>query len=62
MIYQGTALNIFPLHFHYGNIKFVRFSSLVCRYSIKFEIVFSLNDKDNNIFPCLHIISLSYNI
>jgi len=28
----------------------------------KFEIVFSLNVKDNNIFPCLHNIRLSYNI
>jgi len=27
-----------------------------------FEIVFSFNVKDNNIFPCLHNIRLSYNI
>ena len=27
----------------------------------KFEIVFSFNIKDNNIFPCLHNIRLSYN-
>jgi len=27
-----------------------------------FEIVFSFNVKVNNIFPCLHNITLSYNI
>jgi len=27
-----------------------------------FEIVYSFNVKDNNIFPCLHYIILSYNI
>jgi len=27
-----------------------------------FEIVFFFNVKDNNIFPCLHHIRLSYNI
>jgi len=26
------------------------------------EIVFSFNVKDNNIFPCLHNIILSYNV
>jgi len=32
-------------------------------YVVKmFEIVFSFNVKDNNIFPCLHNIRLSYNI
>jgi len=27
-----------------------------------FEIVFSFNVKNNDIFPCLHYIRLSYNI
>jgi len=32
-------------------------------YIVKmFEIVFSFNVKDNNKFPCLHNIRLSYNI
>jgi len=32
-------------------------------YIVKmFEIVFSFNDKDKNIIPCLHNIRLSYNI
>ena len=31
-------------------------------YSKKFEIVFSLNFKDNKRFPCLHNIRLSYSI
>jgi len=32
-------------------------------YIVKqFDIVFSFNVKNNNIFPCLHNIRLSYNI
>jgi len=32
-------------------------------YTVKvFEIVFSFNVKDNDIFSCLHNITLSYNI
>jgi len=27
-----------------------------------FEIVFSFNVKDNDIFPCLHTIRISYNM
>ena len=47
---------------------FVRVCSLAGRYFYnvyminKFEIVFSLNIKDNNIFPCLRTIRLSYSI
>ena len=63
---------VFQFHIRYNsllfcNFKFVRVCSLVGRYFYsvfivnKFEIVFSLNVKDNNIFPCLHI-RLSDNI
>jgi len=53
---------------YFRNLKFVKVCSLVGRYFYnlykikKFEIVFSFNVRDNNIFPLLHNIRLSYNI
>jgi len=51
----------------FRNFKFVRVCSLVGRYFYslhivnKFEKLFYFNIKDNNNFPCLHTIRLSYN-
>jgi len=53
---------------YFRKFKFVKVSSLVDRYFYnvnivkKVEIVFSFNVKDSNLFPCLHNISLSFNI
>ena len=53
---------------YFQNFKFVRVCSLVGRYFYnmhivrKFEVMFSFNVKNKNIFPCLHDIRLSYNI
>jgi len=49
-------------HVHECSPLLVGISTIIVYIEKMFQIVFSLNVKDNYIFPCLHNIRLSYNM